>query len=125
MPAASPKPMNNWAWRWKARKPGTRAHIQATRHRGTLLRLQGRSQEALPWLEQAIAESATRPFDRNEHATGLVELGLAQLELGNFTAAQATFSSALTELDAIQQRAHDTDARGPADRHGAGAHARQ
>ena len=39
--------------------PGSRAHMQTTRHRGTLLRLQRKSSEALPWIEQSIAASAT------------------------------------------------------------------
>jgi tetratricopeptide (TPR) repeat protein len=85
-------------------KSGTRAHMQASRHRGTVLRLRQKSAEALPWLERAVAESATRRFDRGDYAPSVVELGLAQLELGDFAAAQESFSQATTVLDELQQQ---------------------
>ena len=58
-------------------KPGTRAahadnaasrHVAATRRR--------KYSEALPWIEQSIAASATGPFQRGDRAMSLVELGL-------------------------------------------------
>jgi serine/threonine-protein kinase len=84
-------------------KPGTRAHMQATRYIGTVLRLRQKSLEALPWLEQSVAQTAARGFNRGEHAPGIVELGLAQLELGDIAAAQQSFTQATVALAELQQ----------------------
>ncbi|HET9472827.1 MAG TPA: protein kinase, partial [Steroidobacteraceae bacterium] len=83
-------------------KPGTRGHMQGTRHRGTVLRLKQQHAEALPWLEKAVAESGTRRFDRGDLAPSLVELGLTQLELGDVAAAQKSFAQAKSVLDELQ-----------------------
>jgi serine/threonine-protein kinase len=86
----------------KGAAPGSRAHIQTTRHHGTLLRLERRSIEALPWIEQSIAASAEGPFQRGDHAMSLVELGLIRLELGQFAAARQSFVHAASILDELQ-----------------------
>ena len=83
-------------------KPGSRAHMQTTRHRGTLLRLATEESEALPWIEQSIAASATGRFQRGDHAMSLVELGLTRLELGDFAAARQSFVQAASILDELQ-----------------------
>ena len=83
-------------------KPGTRQHIQTTRHRGTLLRLAKKDSEALPWIEQSLAASATGPFQRGDRAMSLVELGLTRLELGDFAAARQSFVEAESILDELQ-----------------------
>jgi tetratricopeptide (TPR) repeat protein len=82
--------------------PGSRAEMQATRHRGTLLRLERRSAEALPWIERSLAASAGDRFQRGEHAASLVELGLTQLELGEVAAARQSFGRAAEILDELQ-----------------------
>ena len=83
-------------------KPGSRAHMQTTRHRGTLLRLERKNSEALPWIEQSLAASATGRFQRGDHAMSLVELGLTRLELGDFAAARQSFVQAASILDELQ-----------------------
>jgi serine/threonine-protein kinase len=83
-------------------KPGSRAQMQATRHRATLLRLEGKSAEAVPWIEQSIAASAKGRFQRGEHAMSLVELGLIRLELGDVAAARQSFGQAASILDELQ-----------------------
>lgn len=83
-------------------KPGSRQHIQTTRHRATLLRLERKSSEALPWIEQSIAAAATGRFQRGDHAMSLVELGLIRLELGEFAAARQSFVQATSILDELQ-----------------------
>jgi serine/threonine-protein kinase len=85
-------------------KPVAKAYKQAPRHRGTLLRFEGKNSEALPWFEKSIAASATTRFDLADHASGLVELGLAQLELGDLAAAQESFARATAELDDLQNQ---------------------
>jgi eukaryotic-like serine/threonine-protein kinase len=85
-------------------KPGSRAHMQTTRHRGTLLRLEGKSAEALPWIEQSLAASAKGRFQRGDHAVGLVELGLTRLELGDAAAARQAFVQATSILDELQPK---------------------
>jgi tetratricopeptide (TPR) repeat protein len=82
--------------------PGSRQHMQTTRHRGTLLRFQGKSAEALPWIEQSIAASAEGRFQRGDHAMSLVELGLVRLELGDVVAARQSFVQATSILDELQ-----------------------
>jgi tetratricopeptide (TPR) repeat protein len=82
--------------------PGSRAQMQTTRHRGTLLRLQRKNVEALPWIEQSIAASAKGRFSRGDHAMTLVELGLTRLELGDVSAARQSFVLATSILDELQ-----------------------
>jgi tetratricopeptide (TPR) repeat protein len=83
-----------------------RARHLAMRNLGTLLRLQGRYVDALQWLEKSNEASALQPSHRGDHAHGLLEAGLARLELGELdtarhllTRAQAIFN------DVHQQRA--------------------
>ena len=93
---------NNCASPWKARNQARAQHMQTTRHRGTLLRLERKSSEALPWIEQSIAASAKGRFQRGDHAMSLVELGLTRLELGDFAAARQSFVQAASILDELQ-----------------------
>jgi tetratricopeptide (TPR) repeat protein len=86
----------------KGAKPGSRQHIQTTRHLGTLLRLKGSSAEALPWIDQSIAASEEGRFQRGDHAMSLVELGLIRLELGDTAAARQSFVQATSILDELQ-----------------------
>jgi serine/threonine protein kinase/tetratricopeptide (TPR) repeat protein len=83
-------------------KPGSRQQMQTTRHRGTLLRLERKSAEALPWIEQSIAASSKSRFSRGDHAVSLVELGLTRLELGELAAARQAFEQATSILDELQ-----------------------
>jgi serine/threonine protein kinase/tetratricopeptide (TPR) repeat protein len=82
-------------------KPGTRQHLQANRYRAALLRASGKSSAALPLLDQVIELASADPFDRPEFAAGHVERGLALLDLGQFDAAQVSFGTAATALDAL------------------------
>jgi eukaryotic-like serine/threonine-protein kinase len=83
-------------------KPGSRQQMQTTRHRGTLLRLQRKSAEALPWIEQSIAASSKSRFSRGDHAVSLVELGLTRLDLGDVAVARQSFEQAASILDELQ-----------------------
>ncbi len=85
-------------------EPGTRPHHQAQRHLATLFRLQGRSRESLPLLEQAVAAASVVRMQRNDHATGLVESGLARLELGELARAQEFFDRAEASFNEFQPR---------------------
>jgi serine/threonine protein kinase/tetratricopeptide (TPR) repeat protein len=91
-------------------EPASRQHHQALRHLGTIARLQGRSADAVRWLEQAIAEAGIERLHRNDLAAGLVELGLAQLALGDTAAAQDVFARAEALFDEFQSE-HTTPAR--------------
>jgi eukaryotic-like serine/threonine-protein kinase len=78
----------------------SRSYHQAMRNQGSLLRLQGRSADAIPWLEKAIAAADRDAFDRSDRAVAYGELGLAQLDLGmtdeagtSFAAAEALFAT--------------------------------
>lgn len=93
----------------QASAPKTRAHHQAMRHLGTLARLQGRSDEAVRWLEPAIAEASLERTHRNDLASGLVEIGLAKLELGQAATAQSFFVRAQTLYREFQTQ-HTTPA---------------
>ena len=73
------------------------------RHLGTLLRLQGRYVDSLQWLEKSNAASAIQPSHRGDHAHGLLEAGLARLELGELDAAQHLFTRAETLFNDVQQ----------------------
>jgi eukaryotic-like serine/threonine-protein kinase len=91
-------------------EPASRQHHQALRHLGTVARLQGRSADAVRWLEQAIAEASVERLHRNDLAAGLVEMGLAQLALGETVAAQGFFVRAETLFEEFQSE-HTTPAR--------------
>jgi tetratricopeptide (TPR) repeat protein len=87
-----------------------RAHHLAMRNLGTVLRLQGRHAESLPWLEQAIAEASAQRSHRGDLAHGLLEAGLAELGLGAPDAAQRYFVRAAALFDDVQ-KARMTPAR--------------
>jgi eukaryotic-like serine/threonine-protein kinase len=73
---------------------GTRSKHQAMRNQATLLRLQGRAAESIPWYEQAIAAATRDALDRQDRAIALSEIGLARLALGDTTAAEEDFEKA-------------------------------
>ena len=82
-------------------KPGTRPHLLATRYRAALLRQRGRLTEALPLLDQVIADTSADPFDRTEFAAAHVERGSILLDLGKLDSAQQSFIAAAGALDAV------------------------
>jgi serine/threonine-protein kinase len=82
----------------------------AMRNLGSSLRLQGRHAEALQWLEPAIEAASIQRSHRSDLAHGLVEAGLAKLELGEVDAAQSYFTRA-EELFADLQGRRMTPAR--------------
>jgi tetratricopeptide (TPR) repeat protein len=84
--------------------PGVRSYHQALRHQGTLLRLQGRAGDSIPWFEKAIAAANQDAFDRSDRATGIGERGLALLELGETDAAEKAFAEAEQSLAIFQTR---------------------
>ena len=63
--------------------------------------MRGKSADALPLLDQVIAEATPDPFDHPELAGAYVERGLALVELGKFDAAQKAFASAAVALDQL------------------------
>jgi hypothetical protein len=67
-----------------------------------LLRLEGKSAEALPWIEQSITAAAKGRFQRGDHAMSLVELGLTRLDLGDVAVARQSFEQAASILDELQ-----------------------
>jgi tetratricopeptide (TPR) repeat protein len=71
-----------------------RARHLAMRNLGTLLRLQGRYVEALQWLEKSNEASAVQPSHRGDHAHGVLEAGLARLELRELDTAHRLFIQA-------------------------------
>jgi len=81
-----------------------RANHLAMRNLGTLLRLQGRHVDALQWLEKSTAASAIQPSHRGDHAHGLLEAGLARLELGEIDAAQQLFTRAEALFNDVQKQ---------------------
>ncbi|HEX6530813.1 MAG TPA: protein kinase, partial [Burkholderiales bacterium] len=85
-------------------KPDTYHHARAMRNRGTWLRYEGRSREAIPLLEQAVAYFAKERSNRGDHAVALVELALARLESGELDAADQDFVLAGAELDELQKQ---------------------
>ena len=74
------------------------------RHLGTSLRLQGKFAEAIPWFERAIAAATDGPFDRNDRAIALAEIGLARLELGDTRAAEEAFAKSETVFNQFQRQ---------------------
>jgi serine/threonine protein kinase/tetratricopeptide (TPR) repeat protein len=81
-----------------------RARHLAMRNLGTLLRLQGRYVEALQWLEQSNEASARQPSHRGDHAHGLLEAGLARLELGEVDTAEDLLTRAEAIFEDVQQQ---------------------
>lgn len=81
-----------------------RAQHLAMRHLGTLLRLRGCHADALEWLEKSNQASALQPSHRGDHAHGLLEAGLATLELGELDTAQQLFARAKTIFEDVQQQ---------------------
>jgi len=84
--------------------PTSRARHQAMRHMGTLMRLQGRAVESVPWLEKGIAATSGNALDRNDLAIGLTEIGRARVDLGETAAAQQAFVQAEVLFSAFQKR---------------------
>jgi serine/threonine-protein kinase len=81
----------------------SRAQHLAKRNLGTSLRLQGRYAEALRWLDESIAASAIQPSHRVDQAHGLLEAGLAKLELGELEAAAERFTRAEAIFDEVHE----------------------
>lgn len=69
-------------------RSASRAQHLAMRNMGTLLRLQGRHQEALRWLDASIEGASLQPSHRGDLAHGLLEAGLSKLALGELDAAE-------------------------------------
>jgi len=88
---------------------GTRPEHQAQRHLGTLLKLQGRYAEAVPWLEKSIV-ATVEPNYRGDLAIAFSEAGQVRLELGDLEAAQVHFDQAETQFDGLQKN-YTTPAR--------------
>ena len=85
-------------------KAGSYPFSRAARFCGLVLRFRQRSDQAVPWLEQSVAGLSNDRADRGEHAASLVELGLAQLDLGDFAAAENSFTQADGTLSELQQQ---------------------
>jgi tetratricopeptide (TPR) repeat protein len=83
--------------------PSPRAAHMAMRNLGATLRMQGRHQEALGWLEKAVEQAARHHNHRGDLAQGLLEAGLTHLELGATAAAQAAFARADTLYRDVHQ----------------------
>jgi serine/threonine-protein kinase len=93
--------------------PGSRPMQLAARNLGTLLRLRGDHPQALAWIAKANAAAAAdepTPMDRNDLAIGLVEEGLADVELRNRQGARTAFERAAA-LFAASHGNHLTPAR--------------
>jgi serine/threonine-protein kinase len=88
----------------------TRGQHLAMRNLGTSLRLQGRYAEALIWLERGIAAASIQPSHRGDLAHGLLEAGLATLELDDTERAQGYFERAEMLFNEVQKQ-HTTPAR--------------
>lgn len=69
-------------------RSASRAQHLAMRNMGTLLRLQGRDQDALQWLDASIEGASLQPSHRGDLAHGLLEAGLARLALGEIDTAE-------------------------------------
>ena len=78
----------------KAGPLNMRARHLAMRNLGTSLRLQGRYRESLEWLEKAMVAAAIHHNHRGDLAQGLLEAGLARLELGELDTARQLFTKA-------------------------------
>ena len=98
-----------------------RAQHLAMRYLGTLLRLQGRYVESLQWLEKSNAASALQPSHRGDHAHGLLEAGLARLELGELDTAAAFVHPGGSAVQRRAAAARHARARRSVCRHGARA----
>ena len=87
-----------------------RARHLAMRNLGTSLRLQGRYRESLEWVEKALVEAAIHHNHRGDLAQGLLEAGLARLELGEVDAASQSFTRAEALFNDVHKE-HATPAR--------------
>lgn len=87
-----------------------RARHMSERNLGTSLRLQGRYADSLQWFEKGIAGASIHYNHRGDLAQGLLEAGLAQLDLGDVEAAQGLFVRADTIFKDVQKE-HTTPAR--------------
>jgi eukaryotic-like serine/threonine-protein kinase len=85
-------------------------HLLAMQNLGASLRLQGRYAESLPWLERAMDAASLKPGRRGYLAHGLLEAGLAKLELNDVEGAQGFFARAEQLFSDVQKR-HTTPAR--------------
>ena len=81
-----------------------RANHLAMRHLGTSLRLQGRYADSLASFDKAMVAAAIHHNHRGDLAHGLLEAGLARLELGEFDTAQQFFTRAGTLFSDIQKQ---------------------
>jgi tetratricopeptide (TPR) repeat protein len=81
-----------------------RAQHLAMRNLGTSLRLQGRFRDSLAWFDKALVAAAIHHNHRGDLAQGLLEAGLARLELGELDAAQQAFTRAETLFSDVQKQ---------------------
>ena len=84
--------------------------LLAMKNLGTSLRLQGRYAESLPWLVRAMDAASSKPSRRGYLAHGLLEAGLATLELRDVEGAQRYFDRAEKIFSDVQKQ-HTTPAR--------------
>jgi serine/threonine-protein kinase len=87
-----------------------RAQHLAMRNLGTSLRLRGRYRESLEWFEKGLVGAAIHHNHRGDLAQGLLEAGLARLELGEVDAAWQSFTRAEALFSDVQKE-HTTPAR--------------
>jgi tetratricopeptide (TPR) repeat protein len=83
--------------------PGTRVQFLAMRNLGTMLRLRGRYAESLEWLDKGTAGLATKRVFASDLALGLVDKGLAHLDLGELPAADESFARAEAKFAEFQK----------------------
>ena len=74
------------------------------RNLGTSLRLQGRSADSLEWFDKAMVAAAIHHNHRGDLAHGLLEAGLARLELGEVDTAEQLFTRAETLFSDVQKQ---------------------
>ena len=99
--------------------PGSRAQMQTTRHRGTLLRLERKSSEALPWIEQSIAASANGSFPARRSRRESRRARPHPARARRFRGGAAVLRAGDVDTRRVAAATHDADARGSHDRHGA------
>jgi eukaryotic-like serine/threonine-protein kinase len=81
----------------------TRGQHLAMRNLGMSLRLQGRDAEAAVWLQKAVKQAALQPSHRGDLAQGFLELGLAEIALGQLDSAGEHLSRAKALYDDVQK----------------------